>query len=119
MEGKRTDAVVYVFEREGDVVIPGYTMYWFNLESEELEAVQIPARTITVLLNPAMSGTGVVADSKAVRGLSAMGRRLLILFPLALIGLAFVGYAGKRMWDYYRRSVKVLPPLNPTLRSVD
>ena len=45
---ERTEVLTYVFEQPGDYQLPAQTFYWWNLESQSLESIELPAYTLNV-----------------------------------------------------------------------
>ena len=45
---ERTEVFTYVFEQPGDYQLPTQTFYWWNLESQSLESIELPAYTLNV-----------------------------------------------------------------------
>jgi hypothetical protein len=58
VQGERVDTVVYILEREGDLVLPGVVIPWFDLETEKLRAFEFPPRRIRVAPNPSLAVAG-------------------------------------------------------------
>jgi hypothetical protein len=54
--GERVDSHTYVFQRVGEVQIPGASIQWWNPERRQLQQVQIEPLSVKVLPNPAMKG---------------------------------------------------------------
>ena len=45
---ERSQIITYVFEKPGDYALPKQTFYWWNLESNTFETIELDARVITV-----------------------------------------------------------------------
>lgn len=52
IEGRRTETVTYVFEREGRVRIPDIQIVWWNVAREVLETAVLPGREIEISPGP-------------------------------------------------------------------
>ena len=63
MEGRRRDTLVYVCQRPGRFVIPAVRLTWFDLDAQQLRAIDFPARTLEVAPNPAMATASPAATA--------------------------------------------------------
>lgn len=61
--GERVDAVTYVCEQPGEIHIPALVFQWWDLDTNELKRVELPAHRFTVI-QPAVSDAGGIAGSK-------------------------------------------------------
>ena len=60
LTGARIETVTYVFERPGEIEIPGVALAWWDTEAEELKKIDLPGLTLQVVYSPAgesLSGT--------------------------------------------------------------
>ena len=64
--GERTEKIVYTFNREGPVTIPGHVIPWFDLGDQKMKYIRFPARTFEVAPNPGLLNTGVAAKPSNV-----------------------------------------------------
>jgi hypothetical protein len=44
----RTEVLTYVFEQSGEFQLPEQTYFWWNLRSQMMESIELPARTLTI-----------------------------------------------------------------------
>jgi len=65
LDGGRRDTVVYVCERPGTFVIPAVRLTWWDLAAQQVRTADLPARTLTVIANPALAAA--VAATPAPR----------------------------------------------------
>lgn len=49
LAGTRIETVTYVFERPGDVDIPGVMLSWWDVGSSELKRIELPGLSVTVV----------------------------------------------------------------------
>lgn len=62
--GERKETVTYVCEQPGDITVPALVFHWFDLESKQLQRVELPAVKISVTQGPsAVAGRGERAGS--------------------------------------------------------
>lgn len=55
LTGERRDVITYVCQRPGRYTIPASRFTWFDLDAGALRTVDLPARTLEVVANPAMA----------------------------------------------------------------
>ncbi len=103
LSGQRVETVVYVFEREGSVTIPGHIIPWFDLKTEQMNFIKFPSRSLEVSANSALAGRHEQIAEKVesppfpwrvlgwIVGLSA-----IIGFLVHRYGLAFVDVWPRR-----------------------
>jgi hypothetical protein len=65
LSGTRTDAVTYVFETDGEVVLPDIEILWWNLDGQRLEREVLTGTTITVAANPDLAVDHLAAPEDA------------------------------------------------------
>jgi hypothetical protein len=53
ISGARIETVTYIFEQEGQYTLPGLSIPWFDIDTNELKRVSFPARRLEVAPNPA------------------------------------------------------------------
>ena len=63
LTGSRIEKIVYTFNREGTVTIPGHVIPWFDLSDQKMKYVRFAARTFDVAPNPALLNTDNVDQS--------------------------------------------------------
>jgi hypothetical protein len=100
--GKRVDSHTYVFQRSGEVAIPGARIQWWNPERRKLQQIQIEPLSLEVKPNPAMEGAAPTwVDRLMRRQLLAVG---VLLVP-ALLFWALYRFRGKlsASWEAWRR----------------
>jgi hypothetical protein len=96
--GKRVETVVYLFEREGDITLPGLVIPWFDLGAGELKRVSFPPRSLKVSANPALAVTPPETPQ------SASGKRWQAFLPTLILLLALGG--GWFLVRRYRATVR-------------
>ena len=64
-EGRRTESVTYVFEREGNYVLPDVTITWWDLEEKRLHREVLPGPHVRVVGAGAATTTGSGASALA------------------------------------------------------
>lgn len=121
IKGQRVETVVYVCEKVGTVVIPAVTIPWFDPEAKRLNRIELPARTLNIIPNPAFVGradysnvSGGVSWRFAWRVLGG----LLALFVVSALTLKFtvpkLRCVASRLATFRRYLRDPLPPLNPS-----
>jgi hypothetical protein len=61
LSGRRVDAATFVFEREGDVVLPDVELVWWNLKGGRLERELLAGISLTVGANPDLAADQISA----------------------------------------------------------
>ena len=88
LSGTRIETVTYVFERPGDVEIPGIELSWWDVASEQLQRIEIPGQSIKVT-GTLIADSEVAADAARPRGEFPV--RMLLLAVLAVAVVLFFG----------------------------
>ncbi|MFT4572757.1 MAG: hypothetical protein ACI8XO_004904 [Verrucomicrobiales bacterium] len=86
ISGERIEKVVYTFDREGSVTIPGHVIPWFDLADQQMKYVRFPARTFDVAPNPALLNNTETAHASS----KSFPWGWLLGIVAALAGLAFI-----------------------------
>ncbi len=86
ISGERIEKVVYTFDREGSVTIPGHVIPWFDLADQQVKYVRFPARTFEVAPNPALLTKTVAAQTQS----KSVPWGWLLGIVAGLTGLAFL-----------------------------
>ena len=73
---ERTEVITYVFEKAGEYLLPKQIYYWWNLETQSLEAIELEERPLKI------SGMGNGVDSVQQTSTLAERNRLAELIPL-------------------------------------
>ena len=112
LSGKRRDAITYVCQRAGKFVIPAARLNWFDLDAQQLQTIDFPARTITVARNPAMPSTPTGVASKTD------WRRIALISLGSAVGACLLALLFWRTRALWRRVIDAfrpvhLQPLNP------
>jgi hypothetical protein len=87
--GAREDVITYLCKTPGRYIIPATRFSWFDLNSNTLRVEEFPARTLNVVVNPALAA----ASGEVTAGQPPPWRKSWswLLWPLVLIaGLALV-----------------------------
>ncbi len=114
LTGKRRDTITYICQRAGRFEIPAARLTWFDLDTQQLQTIDFPARTFDVAPNPAMAGAS--PPQPPVVAANAWNSALLrSAFGAVVLGVSAL-LVPARWW---RRAVAPLrpvhlAPLNPT-----
>ncbi|MFT5904595.1 MAG: hypothetical protein ACI9E1_000180 [Cryomorphaceae bacterium] len=84
LTGTRIEKIVYTFNREGTVTIPGHVIPWFDLGDQKMKYVRFAARTFNVAPNPALLNKDSV-DHPPKSDTSPLGRGLAIIIGALVI----------------------------------
>lgn len=114
--GVRRDRITYIAKRPGQFTIPAVSYSWFDLDSQTLKTVDLPARTLNVIANPDMASADPAAQAGAVEQPLPWPRiaavaLLVILVLLAALSRRLRGLLARALAPL--RPVR-LQPLNPT-----
>ena len=119
LNGGRRDTITYVCQRPGQFTIPAASLIWFDLDSHTLHTNVFPARTFTVIANPAMASVAsTVGMTQTTPGLRTATRWKIsgAAFVLLLILLVVCSTTLRRqlagLFSPFRPVH--LQPLNPT-----
>jgi hypothetical protein len=102
--GVREDRLSYIAKRPGQFSIPATRYTWFDLDSEQLRTVELPARMLTVIANPDLDSA---AHSSAGEQ-SSPWRRVGLVAALLLLSVV----AGTRR-PLRRLLARIVAPLRP------
>jgi hypothetical protein len=95
-EGRRTESVTYVFERQGNYVLPDVTVTWWDLGEKRLRREVLPGPHVRVVAtDPATTASGGTAAPASGTQLRWLG------IVVAVVGIAAVG-AGL----YWRQAIR-------------
>lgn len=72
ISASRTDGIKYLFEKEGEVVIPEYVVSWWNPQIKKLQKHTLKETVINVLPNPDLGMLASIRDSLQVISTNAM-----------------------------------------------
>lgn len=86
MTGERRDAITYVFERPGTFVIPASMLSWFDLDSQEIQTINFPAKVVEVRSNAALHAAQASAKEGSSR-LSSVAFYSILLASFATIAI--------------------------------
>ncbi len=65
ISGERIEKVVYTFDREGQVTIPGHVIPWFDLGDQQMKTIRFPARIFEVAPNAALLNNAETVQSSS------------------------------------------------------
>ena len=99
MTANREEREALVPTHSGDLALPALDITWWNTREDHLEHSSLPARTLTVQDNPALSGETPVSDT---------GMALLWPWQLSTLLLAFTTLLGFVLWWRARSQPAVL-----------
>jgi hypothetical protein len=101
LTGTRIETVTYVFERPGEIGIPGVVLFWWDIGDQKLRRVELPGRSLKVVGVPAT----VTAATTEARHQQNMPRWWLVLGAAiaAIIALAFRSSLWSR-WEAWKKA---------------
>jgi hypothetical protein len=111
--GERRDAITYVCKSPGQYVIPAVRLSWFNLDTQELQTIELPERTLDVAPNPALAAAHSAPETNRFELPSL---RTIVASLIGAIALSFCIAAICRNWSQLIAPFRPVPlaPLNPT-----
>lgn len=117
LRGMRTETVTYVCERPGEFVIPAVRLTWFDLDSEQLRRIDLPADQLVASANPALA---ISAPEHASGGGNSAPHNGLLM-ALGANAFALVLWLTRSVWQPLcaRLQPVHLAPLNPSPRSAE
>ena len=89
LQGKRVDAITFVLQAAGEVTLPAAELQWWDPTTAELHVETIPALTLTVMSNPALTDA-MYTNPEANR------RPLVWAYLVLAIALCLIGWAVTR-----------------------
>ena len=95
VEGRRTESVTYVFEREGNYVLPDVTVTWWDLGEKRLRRDVLPGPHVRVVLAGPTTTVGGGASAPAAGS-----------WPRWLGIVAVVGAAALGVGLYWRQAIR-------------
>ncbi|MFV3284047.1 BatD family protein [Pseudomonas sp. NY15356] len=101
MTANREEREALVPTHSGDLALPALDVTWWNTREDHLEHSSLPARTLTVQDNPALSGETPVSDTSS-------GTALLWPWQLATVLLALTTVLGFALWWRARSQPAIL-----------
>ena len=98
--GTRTEKLSYIFEQAGNYKIPEQIIYWWNIDTQELSQLTIPAQQWQV------KGGGLVGSAtKLSRGVAATSVLPYIVFFIVAGAISWLCYKlyllRRQLWSYY------------------
>ncbi|BFM14027.1 hypothetical protein R50073_02100 [Maricurvus nonylphenolicus] len=115
--GIRVETRSYVFEQDGEFILPAITVYWWDQTQQALSEVSLPQHTITVAQGGMLSAGDAVAisDENGLRNFLQPWMIIAVVALVALLLLSWVGlnlvrllqrrYAIYRQGERYKRRV--------------
>ena len=107
--GVREERLTYIAKRPGEFSIPATRYTWFDLDSEQLRTVELPARTLSVIANPDMASDSGAAQGRADEPSSPWLRAGLIA---ALLLLSLIAATRRPLRRLLTRLVAPLRPVH-------
>ena len=113
LSGKRLDSVTYVCQRPGKFLIPATRLSWFDLRTQQLQVIDLPARTVTAEPSPS------VAAAKPLSSVAGDWRKALMVAAVIAFVVMVIALGRKvpfaRIWHYAVAPFRPvhLQPLNP------
>ena len=106
---ERTQVITYVFEKAGEYLLPKQSFYWWNLETESYEVIELEEHVLTISGSVSAVGQG----EQASQGIDK--NRLVELLPLIkkvialLMILVVVWYVIRKLSKVYKKNRKTQP----------
>lgn len=113
---ERTEVITYVFEKAGEYLLPKQIYYWWNLETQSLEAIELEAQPLKI------SGMGNAKDPAQQTSTLAERNRfaeLTPLFKIAGVVLLIVIAVWFALRKFGKRSGTVFSAKHEPLSEVD
>lgn len=113
LTGKRRDTITYVCQRAGEFTIPAARLTWFDLDAQQLQTIDFPARTFQVAPNPALMSAETVHAMDADGDHRRMRAGLAAAMAVSL--LALLAWKARSLWLPLFAAFRPthLAPLNP------
>jgi hypothetical protein len=93
----RTEVLTYVFEQSGDYQLPAQTYYWWNLRSQSVESIELPAHALKV--SPSSATGSEDADQQPAKQVWAGDiTRLLKYAAATLILLLSIWFFARKLY---------------------
>jgi hypothetical protein len=90
----RTEVLTYVFEQSGDYQLPAQTYYWWNLRSQSVESIELPAHALNVSLSSATGSEDI--DQQPAKQVWAGDITRLLKYPAITLILLLAIWAVTR-----------------------
>ncbi|MEM9104247.1 MAG: hypothetical protein AAGC96_01220 [Pseudomonadota bacterium] len=98
LSGSRTEKTTFIAQGPGSIAIPGFSIEWFDLDTEEIKTVTVPDQSITI------AGVALGEDNRIDAGFLVRLAIGLILALLVLLGLYRYAWPPFRRWNEARRA---------------
>lgn len=96
LSGSRTEKTTFIAQGPGSIAIPGFSIDWFDLDTEEIKTVTVPDQSISI------SGTALGEEATIDTGFLVRLAIGLILGLLVLLGLYRYAWPPVRRWNEAR-----------------
>ena len=112
--GRRAESVTYVAQSEGDYVLPGIALQWWDVNAEQLRTATVPPVMVHVPSDPAravaipLPEDSVAAQASAGGGSSGWMNETVGLWALALAGMILLGAVALRLHRRYGPRIDAL-----------
>jgi hypothetical protein len=101
--GTRTESITYVFEKQGDYVLPEISVFWWDIEKEKLQKETIPAIKLAVRINPDLEAEQLALfTDDSDQPLATKTRTLSWRHLTALVVFMVFSIALYVLWKKYR-----------------
>ena len=90
LSGTRVETVTYVFERPGQIEIPGITLSWWDVQSAKLQRIELPGISVEVIAG-AEAESEVAAAAPQQLSMQLIGSVLFAIVLLAALAFRFGG----------------------------
>jgi hypothetical protein len=108
--GVRQQVITYVCQQPGQYTIPAVRFTWFDIDANELQTIDFPARTLNVIANPAMATADPAAAASAA---AESGRQLgLLAALLSMLVLILMAVKSPRFRKQLSRAVLPFRPIH-------
>ena len=88
---ERSQTITYVFEGAGEYQLPPKVFYWWNLNSQSFESIELEAQLFEVIALEVVSGEEPLEQSSSSRFDSAISRLLLLKAFILFLVVMLVG----------------------------
>lgn len=101
---RRTQKISYVFEQAGDFKIPGQTWYWWNLQSNTAESLELPPLDVNISAAASGQQSADIDPKQTATGMWQHTSKLIAVIALFLL----IVWIGKRWFskDLFKRKQK-------------
>jgi hypothetical protein len=103
LTGKRIETVTYIFERPGNIEIPGVTLTWWDVGARELKRIELSGRAVQVLGSAAEESDGGAATGSRRERSPLPWSTMVAAIVAVIVGVWFRGRVPAR-WAAWRKA---------------